>query len=157
MSSNKKEKKPSRVIIVNKKARFDYSLEQQFEAGLVLEGWEVKSVRAGRIQLRDSYVILKNGEAWLIGAHIVPLETASTHIHPETQRSRKLLLNKKELSKLHVAVNREGYTIVAVNLHWHKNRVKTDIALAKGKKTHDKRHSIKEREWNRQKQRILKR
>lgn len=157
MSKQKSDKKPSRVIITNKKARFDFTLEQQYEAGLVLEGWEVKSIRAGKIQLRDSYVLLKDGEAWLIGAFITPLETVSTHITPDSQRTRKLLLNQRELSKLFGAVNREGYTIVAVDLHWNKNLVKAQIALAKGKKTHDKRQTIKEREWDRQKQRILKR
>lgn len=149
MSKNKPPKAPSRVIIVNKKARFDYFLEQSFEAGLALEGWEVKSIRAGRIQLRDSYVILKDGEAWLIGVHITPLETASTHITPESQRTRKLLLHKKELSKLFGAVHKQGLTIVATNLHWHKNRVKAEICIAKGKKSHDKRQTIKEREWKR--------
>lgn len=157
MANTMSKLKSEKVIITNKKARFDFQIEQQYEAGLVLEGWEVKSIRAGRIQLRDSYVILKNSEAWLIGALITPLDTASTHITPDAQRTRKLLLNKKELSKLFGFVNREGYTVAALDLHWHKNRVKVQIGIAKGKKEHDKRQSIKEREWNRQKQRILKR
>jgi len=154
MSKNKTQE---RLIIANKKARHDYFVEQQFEAGIVLEGWEVKSIRAGRIQLRDSYVILKDGEAWLIGAVISPLETASTHIQPDSQRTRKLLLHERELAKLFGAVNREGHTAVALDFHWHKNYVKVQIALAKGKKTYDKRETLKERDWNRQKQRILKR
>lgn len=155
MSKNTSKKNSERLIIANKKARHDYQLEQFFEAGLVLEGWEVKSIRANKVQIRDGYVILKNGEAWLIGSHITPLNTVSTHFQPDSQRSRKLLLNENELAKLFGAVNRQGYTIVPVDLHWHKNRIKIEIALAKGKQTHDKRHALKEQEWNRQKQRIL--
>src|SRR3990167_4312273 len=154
MSKNKSNKDPERLIIANKKARHDYHLEQFFEAGLVLEGWEVKSIRANKVQIRDSYVILKNGEAWLIGTHITPLNTVSTHFQPDSQRTRKLLLHENELAKLFGAVNRQGYTIVPVDLHWHKNRVKVEIALAKGKQAHDKRETLKEREWDRQKQRI---
>lgn len=146
-----------RTISRNKKALHDYSLEAQFEAGLVLEGWEVKSIRAGHVQLKESYVLLKQGAAWLIGAHITPLNTASTHIHPDPVRTRKLLLNQRELNKLFVAKDRQGYTIVPLDLHWSsKNRVKMNIAIAKGKKEHDKRASIKEREWNREKHRLLK-
>jgi len=148
--------KTERIIATNKKARHDYHIEKRLEAGLVLEGWEVKSLRAGRVQLRDSYVTLKKGEAWLIGAHISPMATASTHITPDPQRSRKLLLNQRELSKLFSAVNQQGYTVVPLDLHWHKNRAKAEIALAKGKKTHDKRQTIKCREWEREKQRIFK-
>lgn len=154
--NNQTKSKTERIIATNKKARHDYHIEQCFEAGLVLEGWEVKSLRAGRIQLRDSYVVLKKGEAWLIGAHFSPLPTASTHITPDPQRSRKLLLSQRELSKLFASVNREGYTVVPLDLHWHKNRAKAQIALAKGKKTHDKRQTIKRREWEREKARILK-
>ncbi|OGO95214.1 MAG: SsrA-binding protein [Coxiella sp. RIFCSPHIGHO2_12_FULL_42_15] len=157
MSKNKSNKDHERLIITNKKARHDYHLERFFEAGLVLEGWEVKSIRANKVQIRDSYVILKNGEAWLIGTHITPLNTVSTHFQPDSQRTRKLLLHENELAKLFGAVNRQGYTIVPVDLHWHKNRVKVEIALAKGKQAHDKRETLKEREWDRQKQRILKR
>lgn len=149
--------KAERIIATNKKARHDYYIEERFEAGLALEGWEVKSLRAGRVQLRDSYVVLKKGEAWLIGAHISPLPTASTHITPDPQRSRKLLLQQRELSKLFGAVNRQGYTVVPLDLHWHKSRAKAEVALAKGKKTHDKRQTVKRREWEREKQRVLKR
>jgi SsrA-binding protein len=157
MSKKKSSKKPDHFIVVNKKAQHDFFLEERFEAGLVLEGWEVKSLRAGRVQLRDSYVVLKNGEAWLLGALITPLPTAATHTEPNAQRTRKLLLNQKELSRLFAGTQREGSTVVPVNLHWTRNRVKVDIALAHGKKQHDKRETIKEREWNREKHRILKR
>lgn len=144
-----------RSIASNKKAFHDYLIEDRFEAGMVLQGWEVKSLRAGRVQLKESYVILKNGEAWLIGAHISPLITASTHINPDPVRTRKLLLHERELSKLSRAKEREGYTIVALDLHWLHNRVKVEIALAKGKKEHDKRAATKDREWDREKQRVL--
>lgn len=151
-------KKPDdRLISNNKKAWHEYAIETQFEAGLVLEGWEIKSIRAGHVQLKESYVILKHAEAWLIGAHITPLKTASTHIDPDPTRSRKLLLNRKEINKLFTAKDREGYTIVPIDLHWFHNRVKIQIGIAKGKKQHDKRAAIKERDWNREKQRILKR
>ncbi len=152
---NKQSKPVERLIASNKKAFHDYFIEDRFEAGLVLQGWEVKSLRAGRIQLKESYVILKKGEAWLIGVHISPLLTASTHINPDPVRTRKLLLNERELSKLHRAKEREGYTIVALDLHWHHNYVKAEIALAKGKKDHDKRAATKDREWDREKQRLL--
>ncbi len=145
-----------RLIASNKKAYHDYALETQFEAGLVLEGWEIKSIRDGHVQLKESYIMLKNSEAWLIGAHITPLKTASTHITPDPIRSRKLLLNRRELNKLASAKEREGYTIVPVDLHWFKNRVKIQIAIAKGKKQHDKRAAEKEKDWNREKLRILK-
>lgn len=151
-------KKPEdRLISSNKKAWHDYAIETQFEAGLVLAGWEIKSIRAGHVQLKESYVILKNGEAWLIGTHITPLKTVSTHTEPDPTRSRKLLLNRREINKLFIAKEREGYTIVPLDLHWFHNRVKIQIGIAKGKKQHDKRASIKERDWNREKQRILKR
>lgn len=150
-------KKPEdKLIASNKKAYHDYHLETQFEAGLALEGWEVKSIRAGHVQLKESYILLKHGEAWLIGAHITPLKTASTHIDPDPVRSRKLLLHERELNKLASAREREGYTIVPVDLHWFKNRVKIQIAIAKGKKEYDKRAAIKERDWNREKRRLLK-
>jgi SsrA-binding protein len=143
------------IIADNRKARHDYHIESQFEAGLVLEGWEIKSLRAGRAQLKESYVIIKAGEAWLVGAHISPLATASTHITPDPVRSRKLLLHKNELNKLIGAVQRKGYTIVPLNLHWKKGRAKLEIALAKGKKLYDKREAEKRRDWERQKQKIL--
>ena len=150
-------KKAARIIADNRKSRHDYQIQEHFEAGLVLQGWEVKSLRAGRAQLRDSYVIIKKGEAWLLGAHISPLPTVSTHFVPDPQRLRKLLLKQRELSKLQAAVDRQGFTVVALNLHWHKKFVKVEIALAKGKKTHDKRETLKRREWDREKQRVLKR
>ena len=149
-------KKSESTIAVNKKARHDYFIEQNFESGLVLEGWEVKSLRAGRAQITETYVHLKNGEAWLIGAHISPLNTASTHVNPDPTRTRKLLLNRKELDRIVVAVERKGYTLVALKLYWHKGRAKLEIGLAKGKKQHDKRASDKDRDWQRQKARILK-
>lgn len=155
MSKSKKE--PERVIASNKKAYHDYALETQFEAGLVLEGWEIKSIREGHVQLKESYIILKNNEAWLIGSHITPLKTASTHIDPNPTRTRKLLLNRREIDKLYFSKEREGYTIVPVDLHWFKNRVKIQIAIAKGKKQHDKRAAQKEKDWTREKQRVLKR
>jgi SsrA-binding protein len=144
------------VITLNKKAQHDYFLEERFEAGLVLEGWEVKSLRAGHAQLRDSYVLLKGGEAWLIGCHISPLNTVSTHIQPDPTRSRKLLLNLQELNKLYGKVERKGYTIVPVSLYFKKGKAKCEIALAKGKKTYDKRETIKERDFERQKARMMK-
>lgn len=145
-----------RVIATNKKAYHDYFIEDRFEAGLVLHGWEVKSLRAGRTQLKESYIILKKGEAWLIGAHISPLLTASTHINPDPIRTRKLLLHQREINKLRRAVEREGYTIVALDLHWQRNRAKLEIAIAKGKKQYDKRETEKRKDWERQKARLLK-
>ena len=154
----KKDKKGSQsnTIALNKKSRHDYSLEDRFEAGLVLEGWEVKSLRAGRIQIRDSYILIKDNEAWLFGAVITPLQTASTHIHPDPQRSRKLLLHRSELNRLIGAVERKGYALVPTAMYWIKGRAKLEIALAKGKQAHDKRASSKERDWQRDKQRIMK-
>ena len=152
----KKSKGQSNTIALNKKSRHDYHLEERFEAGLVLEGWEVKSLRAGHIQLRDAYIQLKNSEAWLFGATITPLATASTHIHPDPLRSRKLLLNRHELNKLIGAVERKGYSLIPTAMYWKKGRAKLEIALAKGKKQHDKRATEKERDWSRQKARIMK-
>ena len=146
----------NRIIASNKKARHDYLLETQFEAGLVLQGWEIKSIRAGQVVLKESYIVLRRGEAWLIGMHITPLKTASTHIEPDPTRSRKLLLHRRELAKLFSAKDREGYTIIPLDLHWFKNRAKIQFAIAKGKKQHDKRASIKERDWAREKRRLLK-
>jgi SsrA-binding protein len=148
--------KSDNTIALNRKALHEYLIEERFEAGLVLEGWEVKSLRAGRIQLDQSYVILKNGEAWLLGSNITPLLTASTHIQPDPQRTRKLLLNHRELNKLIGNVERKGYTLIPLSLYWKNNRVKLSIALAKGKKLHDKRAADKERDWKRDKQRLLK-
>jgi len=143
-------------IIDNKKAFFDYFIEERFEAGLVLQGWEVKSIRAGRVQLKEAYVIVRNGEVYLFGCHISALTSTSTHVHPETTRTRKLLLNAAEISKLIGKVERSGYTLVPLNLHYSKGRVKCDIGLAKGKKQHDKRETEKQRDWSREKGRLLK-
>lgn len=152
-----KTKPKDNTITLNKKARHEYFIEQRFEAGLQLEGWEVKSLRAGRVQLRDSHVILKNGEAFLLGALITPLPTASTHIHPDDSRTRKLLLNKDELKKLYGAIEQKGYTVIPTALYWKHGRAKCEIALAKGKKLHDKRQTSKDRDWQRQKERDFKR
>jgi len=156
VNKSKKEKAAPAKIAVNKKARFDYAIEDTFQVGLVLEGWEVKSLREGRAQLTESYVHLRNGEAWLLGAHITPLPTASTHIRPDPTRTRKLLMNRHELDRLTGAVERKGYTLVPLNLHWSKGRVKLDIGLAKGKKMHDKRASQKDQDWKREQARIMK-
>ncbi len=155
-NAKKKKKAPSSTIALNKKSRHDYILSERFEAGLVLEGWEVKSLRAGHIQLRDSYVMINNGEAFLFGAMITPLNTASTHIHPEPQRSRKLLLHREELSKLVGAVERKGFTLVPTAMFWKRGRAKLEIAMAKGKQAQDKRATDKEQDWKRDKARILK-
>lgn len=144
------------TITDNKKAFHDYFIEERFEAGMVLEGWEVKSIRAGRIQLKESYVIVRNGEIFLLGAHISPLPTASTHISPDPVRTRKLLLHASEISKLIGRVERAGYTMVPLNLHYSRGRIKCEIGLAKGKKQYDKRDTIKNRDWQREQQRIMK-
>ena len=155
--SRKKQKKPAgNVIAVNRRARHDYFIEDTLEAGLVLEGWEVKSLRAGNAQLQEGYVTLRNGEAWLIGAHFAPLKTVSTHIKPDPTRSRKLLLHRPEIDRLVGAVDRKGYALVPLDLHWHKGRAKLAVGLARGKKQHDKRAADKDRDWQRQKARILK-
>ena len=146
----------SSTIITNKKARHDFYIEDRFEAGIVLEGWEVKSLRAGKVQIVDSYVFIKNGEAWVTNLLITPLLTASTHIHPEANRTRKLLLHRLELSKLQGAVERKGYTLLALSLYWKFGRVKVELGIAKGKQEHDKRATDKDRDWKREKQRILK-
>jgi len=157
MSKSKKDKKSeSNTIVLNKKARHDFTLGDRFEAGIMLQGWEVKSLRAKKVQIRDSYVFIKNNEAWLSSTVITPLETASTHIHPEPQRMRKLLLHRDEITKLISAVERKGYTLIATAMYWKKGRAKLEIALAKGKKEHDKRASEKDRDWKREKARMLK-
>ena len=142
-------------IVENKKAYHDYFIEEKFEAGLALEGWEVKAVRAGRAQIKEAYVIVKDGEIMLIGAHITPLRTASTHVVADPTRTRRLLLHRKEINRLVGQVERAGYTLVPLNLHFSKGRIKLDMGLAKGKKQYDKRATIKEREWNREQQRLL--
>src|SRR6185436_5781016 len=142
-------------IVDNKKAYHDYFIEEKFEAGLMLEGWEVKAIRAGRAQLKEAYVIVKGGEIVLIGAHVTPLSTASTHVHPDPTRTRKLLLHRQEINRLMGQVERAGYTLVPLNLHYSKGRVKLDMGLAKGKKQYDKRETEKLRDWNREKQRLM--
>ena len=155
--SKQREKHPgSSRISENKKARFDYAIEGTFEAGLALEGWEVKSLREGHAQIAKSYVHLRDGEAWLLGAQITPLGTVSTHVRPDPTRTRKLLLHRHELDQLTGSVERKGYTLVPLNLPWSKGRAKLDIGLAKGKKAHDKRAAVKDRDWKRQQARILK-
>jgi len=156
MSNRKSRKTAGNVIAVNRKARHDYFIEDTFEAGLVLEGWEVKSLRAGNIQLNESYVYIRGGEAWLFGAHMSPLNTASTHVKPDPTRSRKLLLHRQELDRLIGAVERKGMALVPLDVHWHKGRAKLTVGVAKGKKQHDKRAASKDRDWERQKARILK-
>ncbi len=151
-----KNKSTSSTIALNKKARHDFHIEERFEAGLVLEGWEVKSLRAGKVQLVDSYVIVKNGEAFLFGCLITPLLTASTHIQPDATRTRKLLLHRDQLDKLIGAVERKGYALIPTAMYWSRGRAKLEIGLAKGKKEFDKRATLKDRDWQRQKQRILK-
>jgi SsrA-binding protein len=142
-------------IARNKKAFHDYFIEEHIEAGLALQGWEVKSLRAGRAQLKESYVLLREGEAYLFGCHIAPLSSASTHVNPDPTRTRKLLLHRGELSRLIGAVERRGYTLIPLNLYWKRGRAKLDIGLAKGKKSYDKRATEKERDWQRDKQRLL--
>lgn len=144
-------------IVDNRKALHDYTIEERFEAGLVLEGWEVKSIRAGRAQLKEGYVIVRDAELYLIGAHIAPLPEASTHVKPDPVRTRKLLLRADEIRKLIGKVERAGYTLVPLDLHYQRGRIKLQIGLAKGKRQHDKRAAEKEREWQREKHRILKR
>ncbi|MGE5650985.1 SsrA-binding protein SmpB [Noviherbaspirillum sp. UKPF54] len=144
------------TIVDNKKAFHDYFIEERYEAGMVLEGWEVKSIRAGRVQLKEAYVIVRNGEVFLFGSHISPLPTASTHVSPDPVRTRKLLLNGEEIKRLIGKVERAGYTLVPINLHYTKGRIKCEIGLAKGKKQHDKRESEKQRDWQREQQSIMK-
>lgn len=151
-----KQQNTNKSIATNRKALHEYFIEERFEAGLALQGWEVKSLRAGRVQLDQGYILLKNGEAWLLGALITPLPTTSTHFVPEQQRTRKLLLKHKELGKLVANVERKGYTVVPLNLYWKENYIKLEIGLAKGKKLHDKRATDKERDWQREKQRLVK-
>lgn len=155
MKNSKRNQKPS-TIAQNRKARYEYHLDERFEAGLALQGWEVKSLRAGRCNLSESYIMLKDGEAWLFGCHIEPLATVSTHLTPDPLRLRKLLLHKRELAQIFRGVQREGYTCVPLDLYWSKGYAKLSIALAKGKQQHDKRATQKDRDWQRQKQRILK-
>ncbi len=144
-----------KTIALNKRARHDYALEDRYEAGLVLQGWEVKALRAGRIAFSDSYAMVLRGELFLIGAQITPLPTASSHVIADDRRTRKLLLHDREIAKLIGAVERSGYTLVPTAMYWKSGRVKLEIALAKGKQAHDKRAAIKDRDWSRDKQRIM--
>ena len=143
-------------IVQNKKAFFDYTVEERFEAGLVLEGWEVKAIRAGQVQLKEAYVIVRSGAIFLLNAHITPLKTASTHIQPEPTRTRKLLLNAAEIRKLIGKVERSGYTLVPIDLHFSKGRIKLEIGLAKGKRQFEKRDATREKDWKREQQRLMK-
>lgn len=152
----KNAQKSNADIAKNRKALHDFFIEDRYEAGIALQGWEVKSLRAGRVQLDQSYVMVKNGEAFLFGALITPLQTVSTHITPDAQRTRKLLLKSRELSKLIGSVERKGYTLIPLSLYWKDNLVKLEVGLAKGKKLHDKREADKERDWKREKERLMK-
>jgi SsrA-binding protein len=143
-------------IAENRRARHDYFIEERLEAGVALQGWEVKSLRAGRLQLQEAYVVLRNDEAWLFGAHVSPLPTASTHVHPDPTRTRKLLLQRRQIDSLVGAVERKGRTIVPLAMYWKNGRAKLEIGLAKGKKEHDKRADTKERDWQREKARVMK-
>ncbi len=142
-------------IANNRKAWHDYFIEEKFEAGIVLEGWEVKAIRAGRLQLRDAYVIVRDNALWLLGCTITPLPTVSTHFQPDPTRTRKLLMHAREIDRLIGAVERSGYTLVPLDMHYVKGRIKLEVGLAKGKKQHDKRESERERDWQRQRQRLL--
>ena len=153
--AGKKPKTPSNNIAQNKRVRHDYFLEEKIEAGIALQGWEVKSARMGKVQLTDTHVFFKNGEAWLLNAQISPLHTASTHFVTSPNRDRKLLLNRKEINKLIGAAEQKGYTIVCTSMYWKQHLIKVEIALAKGKQKHDKRDTEKQRDWDRQKQRIM--
>jgi SsrA-binding protein len=152
----KKQQSGESSIAQNKKARFDYFIEDRLEGGLALQGWEVKSMRAGKAQLTDSYVILRDGEAWLLNSHVTPLNTVSTHYVAEPKRVRKVLLNRREIDRLTGLVERKGYTLIALELYWSKNHVKVAVGLAKGKKQHDKRATEKDRDWQRDKAQALK-
>jgi len=143
-------------IVENRKATHDYFIEERFEAGLVLEGWEVKAIRAGHVQIQESYIIVRDGELFIIGMHISPLPTASTHIRPDATRTRKLLLRAEEIKKLIGKVEQRGYTLVPLNLHFRNGRIKLDFGLGRGKKLHDKRDSAREKDWAREKERLMK-
>lgn len=153
---SKDKSKDTPAIALNKRARHEYFIEENLEAGMALQGWEVKSLRAGKAQITEGYVLVKNGEAWLIGAHITPLKTTSTHVVADPTRTRKLLLHRRELDRLIGAVERKGHTIVPLKLYWKNGKVKIEIGLAKGKQSHDKRASEKDRDWQREKARLMK-
>jgi SsrA-binding protein len=156
MAGKKKSKTSDNTIATNRVVRHDYSIEDDLEVGIVLEGWEVKSLRDNNLQLKESYVMAKNGELWLIGAHISALNTVSTHINPVATRTRKLLAHQREIYRLMAMVDRKGYTIVALSAYWIRGRAKIKLGMAKGKKSHDKRASEKDRDWQRDKSRIMK-
>ena len=153
--AKEKSGKGDSTIALNKRARHEYHIDERYEAGIALQGWEVKSLRAGRINIGEAYAIVKNGEIFLFGASIVPLISASTHVVADDRRTRKLLLNRSEIDKLIGAIERKGYTLIPMALYWKKNRVKVDLGLARGKQEHDKRDTEKERDWNREKQRVM--
>lgn len=153
--AKKKPKIPDNTIVDNRRARFDYTLLDSFEAGVALEGWEVKALRAGKVQLTDSYVLIKDGEAFLLGSTITPLKTTSTHVNADPTRTRKLLLKKKELASIHAATSAKGQTCVCTRLYWKNHLVKAKVALATGKQSHDKRDVKRDRDWDRQKQRVM--
>lgn len=155
MAKDKKDTHGSSTIALNKKAKHEYFIEKRYEAGIVLQGWEVKAIRAGKVQITDSYVLLKNGEAFLFGAQISPLLTASTHVRPDPTATRKLLLHRDEIAEMIGAVERKGYALVALAMYWKGPRVKVEIGLAKGKKEFDKRATEKERDWQREKGRLM--
>lgn len=155
MTKQKTKGKTDSTIALNKRARHEYHIDEHYEAGIALEGWEVKSLRAGRINLGDAYAIVKNSEIFLFGASIVPLISASTHVIADDRRTRKLLLHREEIDKLIGAIERKGYTLIPLALYWKSNRVKIDLGVARGKQEHDKRDAEKERDWNREKQRVM--
>lgn len=143
-------------IVQNKKARFDYFVEENYEAGLVLEGWEVKAIRAGRAQINEAHIVIRGAEIFLLNAHIAPLSTASTHIRPDATRTRKLLLKSEQINRLIGKVEQKGFTLIPLDLHYKNGRVKAEIALGRGKKQHDKRDSLKEKDWKREQERLMK-
>jgi SsrA-binding protein len=154
-SGGKKPDGGQKLIADNRKARFDYHIEDQLEAGIALEGWEVKSLRAGKANITEAYAVFRDGEIWLMASHITPLSSASTHVEANPTRLRKLLLHRREIDRLMGSVDRQGYTLVPLSLYWHQGRAKVKLGLAKGKQSHDKRASIKERDWQRQKGRLM--
>ncbi len=154
--AGKNKKTEDNVVAVNRRAGYEFFIEERMEAGLALQGWEVKSLRAKRVNLTESHVLIRRGEAWLIGCNITPLATASTHVRPDATRTRKLLLHRREISRLAGAVDRSGYAVIPLKLYWKRGRAKLEIGLGKGKKQHDKRQEKKERDWQRQRERLLK-
>lgn len=157
MSKKKESKDTGSTIALNKRARHEYALGDRFEAGIVLQGWELKSLRQGRIAMSDAYALIKGGEIFLFGAQITPLISASTHVVADDRRTRKLLLHKREITRLIGAVERDGYTLIPTAMYWKRNKVKLELALARGKQEHDKRAAIKDRDWQRDKQRVMRR